>query len=292
VVPAITESKSVDNSIKCPDECQEPRYINKAGSTYGSRSRSKNKLYYYNQLNRQCRRLYSRESYDAIVSSGALNIFKKKNDCKKKCIKNCKSLILEESLGKLSLKKREVIRRFKQNEIVPDLIDTAPENVLFVQWESKSANLKQELTPTEVKNQPKVTWDDADSEKFYTLIMADPDEFTRAEHTQRSFQHWIVGNIPGNDTAAGNLLTAYVGSGPPQDGGIHRYVFLLFQQQDKINFDEPKLLFPSPTGVKDRVKFNVRDFVRKYNLGNPTHGNFYFAQWDDSVPSLLAQLGG
>lgn len=30
------------------------------------------------------------------------------------------------------------------------------------------------------------------------------------------WHHWLVGNIPGNDVSKGEVLSDYVGSGPPE----------------------------------------------------------------------------
>ena len=35
----------------------------------------------------------------------------------------------------------------------------------------------------------------------------------------------------------------------------------------------------------------ARDFITKYNLGNPIAGNFFQAEWDDYVPKLYEKLG-
>lgn len=69
----------------------------------------------------------------------------------------------------------------------------------------------------------------------------DPDAPSRAKPEFREWHHWLVGNIPGNDVGKGETLSEYVGSGPPQGTGLHRYVFLVYKQNDKINFDEPRL---------------------------------------------------
>jgi phosphatidylethanolamine-binding protein len=76
---------------------------------------------------------------------------------------------------------------------------------------------------------------------FTLSLIPDPDAPSRAEPTRREFLHWLVGNIPGNDVVAGDALTAFVGSGPPAGSGLHRYVFLLYQQPGKITFDEPRV---------------------------------------------------
>lgn len=98
----------------------------------------------------------------------------------------------------------------------------------------------------------------------------------------------MVGNIPGKNIADGETLSAYVGSGPPEGTGLHRYVFLIYKQNGKLNFDEPRL---TNTSGDNRGKFSIQKFATKYELGNPVAGNFYQAQWDDYVPILYKQLG-
>ena len=94
-------------------------------------------------------------------------------------------------------------------------------------------------------------------------------------------------NIPGSNIAKGDTLSEYIGSGPPQGTGLHRYVMLIFKQPGKINPEEKRLTNRSGEG---RGNFKIRDFAKKYGLGDPVAGNFYQAQWDDYVPKLYAQL--
>ncbi len=39
-------------------------------------------------------------------------------------------------------------------------------------------------------------------------------------------------------------------------------------------------------------QFKIRNFAKKYNLGDPVAANFYQAEWDDYVPKLYEQLSG
>lgn len=48
------------------------------------------------------------------------------------------------------------------------------------------------------------------------LLNSDPDAPSRADPKFREWHHWLVGNIPGNDIKSGEVLSEYVGSGPPQ----------------------------------------------------------------------------
>jgi hypothetical protein len=52
------------------------------------------------------------------------------------------------------------------------------------------------------------------------------------------------------------------------------------------------MLFSFCRSGDNRGKFSIRNFAKKYNLGNPIAGNFYQAQWDDYVPKLYEQLSG
>lgn len=39
-------------------------------------------------------------------------------------------------------------------------------------------------------------------------------------------------------------------------------------------------------------QFKIREFAKKYLLGEPLAGNFYQAMYDDYVPTLYKQLSG
>ncbi|CAK1590510.1 unnamed protein product [Parnassius mnemosyne] len=138
-----------------------------------------------------------------------------------------------------------------------------------------------EITPTQAKDQPTVSWD-TEQNAFYTIVMTDPDARIR------EWQHWLVGNVPGSDVSKGDVLSAHVGAGPTLGTGLHRYVFLVYKQPDKIEFDEERL---TNTSAKGRDGFSIAKFAEKYNLGNPVAGNFYQAPYDDYVPLLHKQLG-
>lgn len=177
----------------------------------------------------------------------------------------------------------------QKHEVVPDVLDVAPEKVLDVNYDSGAkVDMGNILTPTQVKNPPKVTWD-ADPSTMYTLCMTDPDAPSRKDPKFREWHHWLIVNIPGNDVSKGQTMSEYVGSGPPKGTGLHRYVLLVYKQPGSITPSEKKLTNRSGDG---RGKFSIRNFAKKYNLGNPIAGNLYQAEWDDYVPELYKQLGG
>ncbi|XP_030748352.1 protein D3-like isoform X2 [Sitophilus oryzae] len=186
-----------------------------------------------------------------------------------------------------SLPSGAVAKAMNDHGIVPDVLKDAPDNLIQVSYPNDVVvKLGNELTPTQVKERPSVLWE-ANANSFYTLCMTDPDAPSRAEPTFREWHHWLVGNIPGKQVPLGDVLSDYIGSGPPEGTGLHRYVFLVFQQNGKIAFDEPRL--PNNSGDK-RGCFSIAKFAEKYKL-ELIAGNFYQAQYDDYVPILYKQLG-
>lgn len=168
----------------------------------------------------------------------------------------------------------------EQAEIVPDVIDVTPKATVTVLYPSdKQVSMGNELTPTEVKDVPSVRWE-AENSTYYTLAMVDPDAPSREQPIYREVKHWLVVNILGNDLTTGDVLAEYLGSGPPRGTGLHRYIFLIYKQNGKLEFDEPKT---SSTSRAYRLNFSIRKFAEKYNLGQPVAGNFYVAQWDPYV---------
>ncbi|CAB0003914.1 unnamed protein product [Nesidiocoris tenuis] len=145
-----------------------------------------------------------------------------------------------------------------------------------------------ELTPTQVKEEPvQVQWESEDG-VYYTLCLTDPDAPSRDEPSWREWHHWLVVNIPGTDIGLGDALSPYIGSAPPPGTGLHRYVFLVYRQSDKLEFDEKRLTNQSAEG---REGFSISKFAEKYSLGDPIAGNFYTAQYDDWCAEVYKRFG-
>ncbi|KAK3595323.1 hypothetical protein CHS0354_004478 [Potamilus streckersoni] len=183
------------------------------------------------------------------------------------------------------------LHNFDKDGVVPDIIDKAPTRQLKLLYGSIDVLSGMVLTPSQVKDRPKVEYE-AEKEEFYTLIMNDPDAPSRKDPVMGEWHHWLVTNIPGADVSKGEEVTQYVGAGPPKGTGLHRYVFLLYKQpKGKMNFKElPKLT--SQSGDR-RANNKVREFVKKYEMGKHlVAGNFFQAEYDDYVPQLHSQLAG
>ncbi|XP_069686875.1 protein D3-like [Periplaneta americana] len=181
----------------------------------------------------------------------------------------------------------DVAAAMKECGIVPDVIDIAPKEFIQIRYGHLSVNLGNELTPTQVKDIPKVDWEAEDGE-YYLLCMTDPDAPSRENPVRAQMRHWLVGNIPGDNIDEGETLTEYIGSAPGNGTGLHRYVFLVYRQPGIVHYNE---IFTSNRSIFTRPNFSINDFSKKYNLGHPYAGNFYLAQYDDYTPIVRAQLG-
>ena len=95
------------------------------------------------------------------------------------------------------------------------------------------------LTPTQIKNLPTSNaLDGLDSGKLYTLVLTDLDAPSRQDPKNREWHHFLAVNMKGNDISSGTVLSDYVGSGPPKGTGLHCYIWLVYEQEKPLKFDE------------------------------------------------------
>ncbi|XP_011302595.1 protein D2 [Fopius arisanus] len=181
----------------------------------------------------------------------------------------------------------DVKSAFEATEIVPDALDNAPLKKMEVKYGGRAMNIGDDFTPTETKDIPEIHYE-YESGCFYTLIKIDLDPPSRRTPKFREFQHWIVGNIPEDRISEGEVFSEYVGAAPPHDAGAHRYVFLVYKQPGKLNFNEKHL---GDDRLDGRANFSAKKFAVKYQLGEPIAGNMYQAVWDDYVPIFYKHLG-
>lgn len=170
-------------------------------------------------------------------------------------------------------------------------MEDPPAQPLTVKYDSVEIDeLGKVLTPTQVQSRPTcIEWEGCDPSKLYTLALTDPDPPSRKKPKFREWQHFLVVNMKGNDISSGSVMSDYVGSGPPQKTGLHRYVWLVYEQPGPLSCSEPVLTNRSADG---RAKFKIRNFREKYSLGVPVAGTCYQAEWDDYVPKMYEQLAG
>ena len=113
------------------------------------------------------------------------------------------------------------------------------------------------LTPKETHVEPKIEYS-AKPNTLYTLIMHDPDAVVG------NWLHWVVVNIKGNNVKNGDELFEYTGPAPPKGSGKHRYIFLLFEQPERINTQFSERMMP------------MNDFYEKLRMKLQPVSSVYF----------------
>uniref|UniRef100_A0A0E0PTS2 Hd3a n=1 Tax=Oryza rufipogon TaxID=4529 RepID=A0A0E0PTS2_ORYRU len=114
--------------------------------------------------------------------------------------------------------------------VVGDVLDAFVRSTnLKVTYGSKTVSNGCELKPSMVTHQPRVEVGGNDMRTFYTLVMVDPDAPSPSDPNLREYLHWLVTDIPGTTAASfGQEVMCYESPRPTM--GIHRLVFVLFQQ--------------------------------------------------------------
>ncbi|CAN4116297.1 unnamed protein product [Withania somnifera] len=98
--------------------------------------------------------------------------------------------------------------------------------------------------------------------------MTDPDAPGPSDPYLREHVHWIVTDIPGStDASFGKEIVSY--ENPKPVIGIHRYVFLLYEQ----NRGRQTVKAPAT-----RDHFNTRRFAAENGLGSPVAAVYFNAQ--------------
>jgi len=153
---------------------------------------------------------------------------------------------------------------------VEDFIPTIEPKVSFPKGEVKDGNTFNASDLHYVE--PDVSWTPRTKSSYYTLMKVDPDAPSKSNPSSREWRHWLIVNIPGNDITKGEVVTPYMGPHPPKDSGLHRYVFLLYEQPDKI--EAPVL----ENSGNHRGHFKAQNFAKEYEL-SPVGAAFYRASY-------------
>ncbi|KAJ8473884.1 hypothetical protein ONZ45_g8592 [Pleurotus djamor] len=152
----------------------------------------------------------------------------------------------------------EVIASLTSVQLIPDVVPTptyfTPTTLFSVIFPTgKEVLLGNELTKEDAADEPEVVitpmgpTPDArlvshgEGETTYTLVMCDPDAPSRKEPKYKEFRHWVITGLkaPAGTAVETNNLTAlktkpsttpYRPPGPPPGSGLHRYIFLLYEE--------------------------------------------------------------
>ncbi|XP_010911427.1 protein VERNALIZATION 3-like [Elaeis guineensis] len=143
--------------------------------------------------------------------------------------------------------------------VIGDVVDPFIRGIpLRATYGSREVTNGRDFRPSQVVSQPRVEVGGNDLRTFYTLVMVDPDAPTPSDPRLREYLHWLVTDIPATTGATfGREAMCYESPRPTM--GIHRFVFVLFEQLGRQTVYAPAW----------RQNFRTRDFAELYNLGSP-----------------------
>jgi len=163
---------------------------------------------------------------------------------------------------------------FAEAGLVNDLKIVAPEKQLEVAYPGLFPFAPGDgLAVSEAREIPNIGLEEASKDQLYTVAMVDPDAPSRKNPRAAQWLHWILTNVEGERLISGQDLsgeevTAYAGPSPPKGSGPHRYVFLVWQQQQVVSMESPR----------SRARGDISKIAESLGLGAPMAGNFFFAE--------------
>ncbi|CCF57702.1 hypothetical protein KAFR_0D00550 [Kazachstania africana CBS 2517] len=188
----------------------------------------------------------------------------------------------------------ETIAALNKEDIVKDVFYTdgdafQPKGNLLVEYPTADTVVKMgNVLPTETTQvMPKVEfkpYDDfqLDLNATYSLIMTDPDAPSRTDHKWSEVCHYVETGIT-FESAQGGVISnkglvreSYLGPGPPKGTGLHRYIFLLYKENNAKDH--------TFTEVKDRLNWGYGEpavGVDKFAAANNLEllaANFFLAE--------------
>ena len=146
------------------------------------------------------------------------------------------------------------------------------------------------LSPTRVATAPAVAFalePDRDAHTLHTLLLVDPDAPFRDSPSAGEWVHWLVYDIPGNETSQGKTLIEYAPPAPracPRSEKLclqeHRLTFILWEQPHGPLHLHASDVAISASDEKGRAQYKARDFASRHRLGMHIGMNF-FETWHD-----------
>ena len=178
------------------------------------------------------------------------------------------------------------------SEVVPDVMGSfVPMTSLNLTYSGGAVvEYGKLIAPSELAQPPAVKFalePDRDAATLHTLMMVDPDAPSRDKPTQGEWLHWLVYDIPGNDTALGTTLVEYAPPAPkpcPASDELclseHRVTFILWEQSHgplQLHAEDKAI---GARDTKGRAKYKARDFAARHRLGMHLAMNFLETRHD------------
>lgn len=186
---------------------------------------------------------------------------------------------------------------FQYSEVIPDVTGSfVPMTELNISFPSGVvADYGKPIPPSLLERVPQVAFHlepDRDASTLHTLMMVDPDVPFRDAPTDGEWLHWLVYDIPGNDTASGSTLAEYTPPRPkpcPSSGSAaklclkeHRLTFILWEQPHgplALHAEDARI---TTEQMAPRRRYKARDFAARHRLGLQLAMNF-LETWDEAA---------
>ena len=151
---------------------------------------------------------------------------------------------------------------------VPDVIDKVGDDAqLTIKYGSLPIENGSTVSPDRLLQEPSV--EISPKNNTYTLMLVVADAPSPNNPKYRCWLHWLAINIPAIDIRRGEEVMLYQ---PPEPvSGRHRYLWLLFQQKQRVTAKVPA----------QRKGFQVKEWAKQHGLGDPCADLFFWCSADD-----------
>ncbi|XP_017893238.1 39S ribosomal protein L38, mitochondrial [Ceratina calcarata] len=162
--------------------------------------------------------------------------------------------------------------------VVPLSISYEIDNDIFVRVHSGNV-----IKPAEACKLPNIDYKVKEN-TLWTLVMSTPDG--NLENPNDEYCHLFLGNIPGNKVNQGERIMDYFKPIPARGAGYYRYVFILYKQNQPLDYGEYKKTEPC-LQLNER-NWNTLEFYRKYQDHlTPAGLSFFQSDWDFTVKEFF-----
>jgi len=131
---------------------------------------------------------------------------------------------------------------------------------------------------------PTVTW--TGKSELYAVFLTDPDAISREQPIFREFVHFAALNVKAtviNANSCGDVALEYAGPAPPYNSGLHRYVWLIYSQEELMDTE------PLTTYLDGRGGKKVNGWAKDNGL-TLVAANLFEAQWDEHCDTAHVAL--
>lgn len=123
--------------------------------------------------------------------------------------------------------------------------------MLSILYNGQNLKNNQNLSKLITKTKPSYTIQNSDPNKYYTLMMIDIDAPSHDNPIYSPWLHWLIINNK-------DEIISYFPPTPPDNSGNHRYIFILYEQQNGQIFNNKNII--------KRNNFKLDNFIKSNNL--------------------------